>query len=158
MYQPTLADLKLVAEGTFVKARLKGTASKRGHVGWLECRMHTSDAVIANHGPFTIYINDESRVRWSRCVIKPHDIEGESPHPQLELKSRRRYVSVAEWLKDEENLRDLAVSITDLEAGSPDQNDRGAIEDREDELRERFGLEPIHRRATPHFVGKAPLF
>lgn len=149
---PDMADLKMIADGTFVKARLKGTASARGHVGWLECRMHQSKAVIDNHGPFSIYIIDENRHRWRHCSIKPHDIEGNSPHPQLELKNRHRYVSVEEWVENEENLRNLAVSITDQEAGSPDQNDRGVIEDKEDELREHFGLEPLHRRSA--HVGK----
>jgi sensor histidine kinase YesM len=148
---PNMADLKMIADGTVVKARLKNTISRRGHVGYLYSRMHQSDKVITNYGPFSIFIADESRKRWRNYSISPMNIDGRAP-TQLELKSRRRYVSLEEWVKDEENLRDLAVSITDQEAGSPDQNDRGVIEDKEDELREHFGLEPIHRRAT--HVGK----
>lgn len=148
---PNMADLKLIADGTFVKARLKNTISRRGHVGFLYTRMHQSDEVIANYGPFSIFIVDDKRVRARNWSIKPMDIDGRAP-TQLELKSGNRYVSLEDWVKDEGNIRDLAVSITDEEAGSPDQNDRWAIEEKEDWLREHFGLEPIHRRAT--HVGK----
>jgi hypothetical protein len=148
---PNMADLKMIADGAFVKARLKNTISRRGHVGYLYTRMLQSDEVIANYGPFSIFIVDDNRKRARHWSVKPMDIDGRAP-TQLELKSGHRYVSLEDWVQDEGNLRDLAVSITDQEAGSPDQNYRGAIEDKEDELREHFDLEPIHRRSA--HVGK----
>lgn len=73
---PNMADLKMIADGTFIKARLKNTISKRGHVGFLYTRMHQSDEVIANYGPFSIFIVDDKRVRARNWSVKPMDIDG----------------------------------------------------------------------------------
>ncbi len=152
---PNMADLKMIADGTFVKARLKNTLSQRGHVGYLYTRMHQSEKVIANYGPFSIFIVDESRVRARNWNVRPMDIDGRAL-TQLELKSGERYVSLTDWVKDEGELRDLAVAITDSEYDGPDGNWSSNIDDKEDELREHFGLEPFNR-ASPHIGKPSPI-
>lgn len=143
-----MADLKMIADGTFIKARIKNTMSKRGHVGDLIVRNWKNSP----DKPFTIYIEDRNRSRYRYFAINPIDIGGLTTNG-LELKSSNgRYVSLEEWVKDEQNLRDLAVSITDSECEGPDGNWSGNINDKEDELREHFGLEPFNRPG-PH-IGK----
>lgn len=143
-----MSDLKMIAEGASIKARIKNTMSKRGHIGILIVRNWKNSP----DKPFTIYIQDESRYHYRYLAINPIDIGGLTTNG-LELKSSNgRYVPLEKWIEDEQNLRDLAVSITDSEWEGPENNWSGNINNKEDELREHFGLEPFNRPA-PH-IGK----
>lgn len=141
-----LADLVMLIKDATISARVKNTTSKRGHVGYLTTFTYSD-------GTEAVWVRDTKRSRWIKWRIKEQDLDPETAGPHLlELKGPGgRYKPFAEWIKDEENLRDIAVAMVDLECGVEDGN-RSLIEAQEDELREHFGLEPFNRPA-PH-IGK----